>query len=116
MTSLFAGELAGSQVVHEVQSIQLVGTDGAGVISNGTILLAGQTEPDAATRAVDTWVLARADDTCTPSTAPPCQLSEEEGDKMPTQHFEGIRRHCRRLAGRWWTRTLSGATMSPGAT
>lgn len=63
MASLFAGGLAGSQGVHEVQSIRVVGADGvAVVISKGAMLLAGQTEPDAASRALETWVLVRSGD------------------------------------------------------
>jgi uncharacterized protein (TIGR02246 family) len=63
MAALFAGELAGSKGVHQVQSVRLVGADVAIVISRGAMLLAGQTEPDAANRALETWVLARQDGT-----------------------------------------------------
>jgi uncharacterized protein (TIGR02246 family) len=59
MATLFAGELAGSKGVHEVQTIPFVGIDVAVVISKGAMLLAGQTEPDAANRALETWVLTR---------------------------------------------------------
>lgn len=50
MATPFAGELAGSRGVHEVQSIRLVGSDVAVVVSWGAMPLAGQTEPDAAKR------------------------------------------------------------------
>lgn len=60
MASLFAGELAGSTGVHEVQSIRFIGADTAIVISKGAMKLADQTEPDPASRALDTWVLARS--------------------------------------------------------
>jgi uncharacterized protein (TIGR02246 family) len=63
MATLFAGELNGSKGIHEVQSVRPVAADVALVISKGAMLLAGQTEPDRATRALDTWVLARSDDT-----------------------------------------------------
>jgi uncharacterized protein (TIGR02246 family) len=59
MATLFAGELNGSKGLHEVQTIRFVGTDVAVVISKGAILLAGRTEPDAANRALETWVLSK---------------------------------------------------------
>jgi uncharacterized protein (TIGR02246 family) len=59
MATLFAGELNGSKGLHEVQTIRFVGTDVAVVISKGAMLLTGQTEPDAANRALETWVLPR---------------------------------------------------------
>lgn len=63
MTAIFAGELNGSKGVHEVQSIRFVGADVAIVISKGAVLLAGQTEPDASNRVLETWVLDRQDGT-----------------------------------------------------
>lgn len=63
MATLFAGDLNGSKGVHEVHSIRFVGTDVAVVISKGAMLLAGQTEPDAAKRALETWVLSKQDGT-----------------------------------------------------
>ena len=63
MATLFAGELNGSKGLHEVQTIRFVGSDVAVVISKGAMLLAGQTEPDAANRALETWVLASQDGT-----------------------------------------------------
>ncbi|MFE7168116.1 SgcJ/EcaC family oxidoreductase [Streptomyces sp. NPDC057616] len=59
MASLFAGELKGSSARHEVQDVRFAGADTAVVISKGAILLAGQTTPDPANRALETWVLAR---------------------------------------------------------
>jgi uncharacterized protein (TIGR02246 family) len=59
MATLFAGQLNGSKGVHEVQSLRLVGSDVAVVVSRGAMLLAGQTEPDATSRALETWVLSR---------------------------------------------------------
>jgi uncharacterized protein (TIGR02246 family) len=63
MATLFAGELNGSKGVHEVESIRFVGADVAIVVSKGALLLAGQTEPDAANRALETWVLSKQDGT-----------------------------------------------------
>jgi uncharacterized protein (TIGR02246 family) len=56
MATVFAGELNGSKGVHEVQSIRFIDADVAIVISKGAVLLAGRTEPDAASRALETWV------------------------------------------------------------
>ncbi|WP_440072601.1 SgcJ/EcaC family oxidoreductase [Streptosporangium sp. OZ121] len=63
MAALFAGELRGSKGVHEVQSIRFVGADVAVVISKGAVLPTGQSEPDGANRALETWVLAEQDGT-----------------------------------------------------
>jgi uncharacterized protein (TIGR02246 family) len=54
MATLFAGELNGSKGVHQVQTIRFVGAGVAILISKGAMLLAGQTEPDAANRALET--------------------------------------------------------------
>jgi uncharacterized protein (TIGR02246 family) len=59
MATLFADELKGSRAIYEVREIRLVTGDVAIVASKGAVLLAGQTEPDAATRALETWVLSR---------------------------------------------------------
>lgn len=61
MATLFAGELKGSKGLHEVQNIRFAGTDVAIVFSKGALLLAGQSEPDTANRALETWVLSRQD-------------------------------------------------------
>lgn len=61
MAAFFAGELRGSKAVHEVQNVRFVGADVAVVISKGAVLLAGQTVPDPASRAVETWVLSNQD-------------------------------------------------------
>jgi uncharacterized protein (TIGR02246 family) len=58
MATLFAGELTGSKGIHEVQSVRFIGGEVAIVISKGALQLAGQTEPDAANRALETWVLS----------------------------------------------------------
>jgi uncharacterized protein (TIGR02246 family) len=61
MAALFAGELKGSRAICEVRKIRFVAADAAVVTSVGAVLLAGQAEPDAASRAVETWVLSRQD-------------------------------------------------------
>jgi uncharacterized protein (TIGR02246 family) len=61
MATLFAGELKGSSARHEVQDVRFVGADAAVVISKGAVLLADQSTPDPANRALETWVLARQD-------------------------------------------------------
>jgi len=61
MASVFAGPLKGSRAIHGVQSIRFVGADAAIVISKGAVLLAGQTEPAAESRALETWVLSKQD-------------------------------------------------------
>jgi uncharacterized protein (TIGR02246 family) len=59
MATLFAGTLNSSKGLHEVQTIRLVGANVAVVISKGAMLLAGQTKPDAANRALETQGLSR---------------------------------------------------------
>jgi len=59
MAALFASDLKGSKAVHEVQDIRFAGADVAIVTSKGAVVLAGQTEPDAASRSLETWVLSR---------------------------------------------------------
>jgi len=59
MATLFAGELKGSRAVYEVREIRFVTGDVAIVTSKGAVLLAGQAEPGAASRALETWVLSR---------------------------------------------------------
>ena len=63
MATLFAGELKGSRAIHEVREIRFAAADAAVVTSKGAVLLAGQAEPDAASRALETWVLSRQDGT-----------------------------------------------------
>jgi uncharacterized protein (TIGR02246 family) len=63
MATLFAGELKGSRAIYEVREIRFVAADAAVVTSKGAVLLAGQAEPDAASRALETWVLSRQDGT-----------------------------------------------------
>jgi len=59
MAALFASHLKGSKAVHEVQDIRFAGADVAIVTSKGAVVLAGQAEPDAASRSLETWVLSR---------------------------------------------------------
>jgi uncharacterized protein (TIGR02246 family) len=63
MSTLFAGELKGSRAIYEVRKFRFVAADAAIVTSEGAVLLAGQAEPDAASRALETWVLSRQDGT-----------------------------------------------------
>jgi uncharacterized protein (TIGR02246 family) len=63
MADVFAGPLKGSRANHEVQSVRFIGADAAIVISQGIIVPAGQTEPDAATDSLETWVLSKQDGT-----------------------------------------------------
>jgi uncharacterized protein (TIGR02246 family) len=57
----FAGPLRGARGVYDVQSTRLVNADTAIVISKGSVLLAGQSQPSAEDSYLDTWVLARHD-------------------------------------------------------
>jgi uncharacterized protein (TIGR02246 family) len=59
MAAAFTGPLKGSMAIHDVQSIRFLGTGTAIVISTGAVLMAGQTEPAAETRSLETWVLSR---------------------------------------------------------
>lgn len=63
MADVFAGPLKGSRGVHEVQSVRFPGPGTAIVISKGGIVLAGETEPQPANRALDSWVLSGHDGT-----------------------------------------------------
>ena len=61
MAAGFAGPLKGSRVLDKPQSIRLLGSDAAIVITEGGVLMAGQTElpPERLVRA--TWVLTKRD-------------------------------------------------------
>ena len=59
MKALFAGPLAGSRAIYEIQSIRWPGTDVALVTSKGAIIRAGQLQPDETTRSLETWVLSK---------------------------------------------------------
>jgi uncharacterized protein (TIGR02246 family) len=61
MAAGFTGALSGSEGIHEVQSVRLVGSDTALVLSRGAIRFAGQAEPAAASRTLDGWVLSQHD-------------------------------------------------------
>jgi uncharacterized protein (TIGR02246 family) len=63
MALAFSGPLHGTRAVHEVRDIRYVGDGTAIVNSKGAVVPAGQTEPDAATRSLDTWVLSKQDGT-----------------------------------------------------
>ena len=61
MAASFAGPLRDSEGIHEVHSVRFVGSDTALVLSRGAIRFAGQTEPAAASRTLDGWVLCNRD-------------------------------------------------------
>lgn len=61
MAAGFAGPLKGSRVLDEPQSIRFLGPDAAIVITEGAVLLAGQTEPLPAMQVRATWVLTNQD-------------------------------------------------------
>ncbi len=63
MAVAFAGPLKGSQGVHKIQSIRFPSAGTAIVISKGAVVLAGEAEPRAENRALETWVLSRQDGT-----------------------------------------------------
>lgn len=57
MAAGFAGPLKGSRVLDEPQSVRFLGPDNAVVITEGGVLMAGQTELPAERRVRATWVL-----------------------------------------------------------
>jgi uncharacterized protein (TIGR02246 family) len=58
MAAVFAGPLKGSTASCEVQSIRFPGPEVAIVTSKGATLLAGEAEPAAGNRSLETWVLS----------------------------------------------------------
>ncbi len=63
MAVAFAGPLKGSRGVHKIQSIRFPSAGTAIVISKGAVVLAGEAEPRAENRALETWVLSQQDGT-----------------------------------------------------
>ncbi len=63
MAAAFAGPLRNSTVVDEVRSVRFLGDEAAVVISEGGIILAGETERPAERAVRATWLLARQDGT-----------------------------------------------------
>jgi uncharacterized protein (TIGR02246 family) len=59
MAAGFAGPLKGSRVLDEPQSVRFLGSDTAVVITEGGVLMAGQTELPAERLVRATWVLAK---------------------------------------------------------
>jgi uncharacterized protein (TIGR02246 family) len=57
----FAGRLAGSTAVDTPRSVRLVGPDTTVVVSDGGVLMPGETSVAAERRLVATWVLVRQD-------------------------------------------------------
>ncbi|HXA34065.1 MAG TPA: SgcJ/EcaC family oxidoreductase [Acidimicrobiales bacterium] len=62
MAAGFAGPLKGSRVLDEPQSVRFLGSDTAVVITEGGILMAGQTELPAERWVRATWVLTKQDE------------------------------------------------------
>jgi uncharacterized protein (TIGR02246 family) len=61
MAAGFAGPLKGSRAIDEPQSIRLLGADTAIVVSEGGILMAGETDVPAGRQVRATWVLVKQD-------------------------------------------------------
>jgi uncharacterized protein (TIGR02246 family) len=61
MAALFAGPLKGSRVLDTPQSVRYLGEDVAVVITEGGVLMAGQTVLSPEHRVRATWVLAKRD-------------------------------------------------------
>ena len=61
MAAGFAGPLKGSRVVDEPQSLRLIGSDTAIVITEGGVLMAGQDEVPSERAVRATWVLTKED-------------------------------------------------------
>lgn len=57
MAGLFAGPFKGSRAVHEVRKIRFPHSGTAVLISEGAVILAGQTQPDETSRSIETWVM-----------------------------------------------------------
>jgi uncharacterized protein (TIGR02246 family) len=61
MAAGFAGPLKGSRVLDEPQSVRFLGPDTAVIITEGAVLLAGQTEPSPEPQVRATWILTNQD-------------------------------------------------------
>lgn len=61
MAAGFAGPLKGSRVIDEPLSVRFLGDEAAIVITEGAVLLAGQTEPAPHMQIRATWVLTNQD-------------------------------------------------------
>ncbi len=59
MAAGFAGPLKGSRVLDEPQSVRFLGSDNAVVITEGGVLMAGQSEVPAERLVRATWVLTK---------------------------------------------------------
>jgi uncharacterized protein (TIGR02246 family) len=62
MAAAFAGPLKGSRVLDEPQSIRLIGSDAAIVITEGGVLMAGEADLPTERMIRATWVLAKEDE------------------------------------------------------
>jgi uncharacterized protein (TIGR02246 family) len=61
MAAGFAGQLKGSRALDEPQSVRVLRTDAAIVVSRSGILMAGEDAVPAEREVLATWVLARQD-------------------------------------------------------
>jgi uncharacterized protein (TIGR02246 family) len=61
MAAAFAGPLKGSRVLDETQSVRLIGSDAAVVITEGGILMPGETDIPSERLVRATWVLTAQD-------------------------------------------------------
>jgi uncharacterized protein (TIGR02246 family) len=61
MAAGFAGPLKGSTALDQPQSVRLIGSDAAIVITEGGILMAGETELPSERMVRATWVLSKVD-------------------------------------------------------
>jgi uncharacterized protein (TIGR02246 family) len=62
MAVRFAGPLKGSRVIDQPHSVRLLGSDAAVVITEGGIVMAGESEVPAERKIRATWVLTKRDD------------------------------------------------------
>jgi uncharacterized protein (TIGR02246 family) len=61
MAAAFAGPLKGSTVLDQPQSVRFIGSDAAIVITEGGILMTGETELPSERMVRATWVLSKVD-------------------------------------------------------
>jgi uncharacterized protein (TIGR02246 family) len=59
MAAAFAGPLKGSTVIDQLLNVRILGDDVAVVISEGGVMMSGETEVPAQRRVRATWVLAK---------------------------------------------------------
>jgi uncharacterized protein (TIGR02246 family) len=102
MAAGFAGPLKGSRVVDEPQSIRFLGLDTAVVITEGGVLMAGQTELPGERLVRATWVLAKRNEggTSLPTkTARRTDPTIDERAALPRQALSGSDAHFSNVWG-----------------